>query len=119
MRSGPGKQYSIVWELGKGFPVKILQRKNSWVQISDFEKDKGWIHSSLLSDSPHVIVKVNKNSSRKINIRSGPSTRYEVVGKAYYGVVFHVLEKKSGWAKVEHHTGVKGWIKLTLLWGAT
>ena len=117
LRSGPGQQYRVKWEYGEGFPVKIHSKKNGWIKVSDFERDTGWIKSNLLISKPHVIVKVNKNKKRKINIRSGPGTRFKIVGKAYYGVVFETLEQKKGWAHVRHETGLVGWIKRTLLWG--
>lgn len=117
MRKGPGTKYSVKWEYGNGFPLKILSRKGNWVKVRDFEKDSGWVHKSLLSKNPQMIVRANRGTDNKINIRSGPGTKNRIVGKAYYGVVFKKLEKKSGWIKVQHETGLKGWIKDNLLWG--
>jgi len=117
LRSGPGDTYSIKWEYGKGFPLKIITSKKGWYKVSDFERDTGWIRRDLLSTTPHMVVKVNKNKKKKINIRSGPGTRFRTVGKAYYGVVFKTLEQKKGWTKVRHESGIVGWIKRSLLWG--
>lgn len=117
LRNGPGKSYDIKWEYGKGFPLIVVSRKGEWVKVKDFENDTGWIFKSLLSKRGHMIVKVNKNRNKKINIRSGPGTRNRIVGKAYYGVVFETLEQKNGWAKVKHESGLVGWIKRSLLWG--
>lgn len=118
LRSGPGTKYSVKWEYGQGFPLNVLERKSGWAKVSDFEKDTGWIHDSLLSKKEYVIVKVHRGNKKKINIRSGPGTSNDVVGQAFYGVVFERLEKKSGWLKVRHETGLVGWIKQTLLWGS-
>ena len=117
LRSGPGTNYKVHWEYGDGFPLRVLNENNDWIHVQDFENDKGWIHKSLLVYKPQVIVKVNRNKDKKINIRSGPGTDQTIVGKAYYGVVFDTLGKKSGWIKVRHETGLTGWIKETLLWG--
>ncbi len=117
LRSGPGLNYSVKWEYGNGFPLKVKTKKGKWLKVEDFERDTGWIFASLLEDTPHMIVKVNKNKDKKINIRSGPGTNYKVVGKAYYGVVFETIDQKKGWAKVEHESGLVGWIKRSLLWG--
>jgi len=117
LRKGPGKSYSILWEYGNGFPLKILKKKGDWVQVSDFENDKGWVHKSLLYYSPQVIVKVNRDSEKKINVRKRPGTSSTIIGKAYYGVVFKTLGKKSGWINVEHESGLSGWVKDSLLWG--
>ena len=117
LRSGPGTKYQVKWEYGKGFPLKVIDKKGDWVKVQDFENDRGWIYKPLLTPKGHLIVKVFKNKNKRINIRSGPGTRYRVVGKAYYGVVFETLEQKNGWAKVKHETGLVGWIKRTLVWG--
>ena len=117
LRTGPGDEYEVKWEYGKGFPLKTLSQKGKWVKVQDFENDSGWIYSSLLSKAPHVIVKVNKGKNKQINIRSGPGTKYNVVGKAYYGVVFEKKKQQKGWTNVRHESGLEGWIENSLLWG--
>lgn len=117
LRTGPGEKYSVKWEYGKGFPVKIITKKGKWLHVQDFENDRGWIHTSMLNNEPHVIVKVNRGKNKKINIRSGPGTKYAVVGQAYYGVVLAKKEEKKGWVKIRHESGLEGWIEKSLLWG--
>lgn len=117
LRSGPGTNFKVMWEYGQGFPLQVIKKRGDWVEVSDFENDKGWIYKPLLSSKGHMIVKIFKNKNKKINIRSGPGTNYRIVGKAFYGVVFETLEQRNGWAKVKHETGLVGWIKRTLLWG--
>jgi len=117
LRTGPGKNYTIKWEYGSGFPVEIIESKGKWLKIKDFENDTGWIHNSLLSKKPQTIVKANKNNKDKINIREGPGSEHKIVGKAYYGVVFEILHHESGWVEVQHESGLTGWISSNLLWG--
>ncbi len=117
IRTGPGRNFEVKWEYGKGVPLKITKSKGNWYKIKDFENDIGWIYKPLTSSTSHMIVKANRNKNKQINIRKGPGTNYEVVAKAYYGVVFKTLEQKKGWAKVEHDSGTIGWVKRSLLWG--
>jgi SH3-like domain-containing protein len=117
MRSGPGTKYDILWELGRGFPLKVVAKKGRWLKVTDFENDVGWIYRKLTSRSPHLIVKVHKDKKKKINIRNGPGPEYKVVGQAYYGVVFKTLKRGKGWVKVQHENGLTGWVKRSLLWG--
>jgi len=117
LRTGPGTQYKIKWEYGDGFPVEVVERQGEWVKTKDFEGDTGWIHDSLLVNIAHAVVKANKNKDENINIRNGPGSDYEVIGKAYYGVVFKVLQHQSGWVEVQHESGLKGWVSSNLLWG--
>ncbi|MDH3328961.1 MAG: SH3 domain-containing protein [Desulfobulbaceae bacterium] len=117
MRSGPGTKYKVMWELGNGFPLIVLKRSGQWLRVRDFEGTIGWIHKNVAQRTPHMIVKVHKNSKKRINIRSGPGTKYRIVAKAYYGVVFKTLQQKNGWVNIQHEKGVNGWVKRSLLWG--
>lgn len=117
LRSGPGTKYSVKWEYGNGFPLKILSKNEDWIKVTDFENDSGWVHKDYIDSTPHMIVKVNKGKKKKINLRSGPGVGYKIVGKAYYGVVFQTLEQEKGWVKIKHESGLTGWIKRSLLWG--
>ena len=112
MRSGPATSYNIVWELGKGYPLMILEKKRSWLKVKDFEGDTGWVYRKLTSNKPHMIVK-----KKHVNIRREPNTKSRVIGKANYGVVFATIKQQKDWAKVKHDSGLVGWIKRDLLWG--
>ena len=117
LRQGPSTNHPVIWELGKGFPLKVIGSKGNWLKVSDFENDVGWIYKDLVSRKPHLVVKTGKNTKKRVNIRSGPGTKYKVVGKAEYGVVFETLKRGQGWVKVRHENGLTGWIKRSLLWG--
>lgn len=112
MRSGPGTNYSILWELGQGYPLMVIGRQGSWLKVRDFENDEGWVYQPLMGKTPHLVVK-----ERIVNIRSGPGTRFRMVGQAKYGVVLRTMERGSGWVKVQHENGLTGWVSRSLLWG--
>jgi len=117
LRKGPSAQSQIIWELGKGFPLRVIGSQGKWLKVSDFENDVGWIYKDLVSSKPHLVVKANKNSKARSNIRSGPGIQYKIVGKAEYGVVFETLKRGKGWVQVRHENGLTGWVKRSLLWG--
>ncbi|MFC1524293.1 SH3 domain-containing protein [Thermodesulfobacteriota bacterium] len=112
MRSGPGTSYAILWELGMGYPLKVVRTQKNWLKVQDFEGDEGWIYKPLISRSAHLIVK-----KKRINVRSGPGQNYKVIGKANYGVVFKTLKRNKGWVKIKHENGLTGWVSRSLVWG--
>lgn len=112
MRSGPSTGFKVKWELGKGFPLKVVGSKGKWYKVRDFENDVGWVYAPLTNRKAHLIVK-----KKILNIRSGPGTKYRVVAKARYGVVFRTLKCVRGWVKIKHPSGVTGWAARRLLWG--
>lgn len=117
MRSGPGIRYRVLWELNRGFPLQVLKRSGDWFRVQDFEGTIGWIHADVVSTIPHMVVRANKKSHKRINIRSGPGTKHGIIAKAHYGVVFRTMEQKNGWVKISHENGVTGWVDRRLLWG--
>jgi len=112
MRSGPSIKSDVQWELMKGYPLQVLKRRGRWLQVRDFEGDRGWVARSMTSKTPYHIVKSNI-----ANIRQGPSTRHQITGKVERFDVLRTREKKAGWVRVERQDGLKGWISKKLLWG--
>jgi len=112
MRSGPGANTDILWELERGYPLQVLQRKGSWLQVKDFENDRGWVAGALTDRTPHHIVK-----AKVANIRSGPGTGHRIIGKAERYDLMRTRGARSGWVKVESSAGISGWMSKRLLWG--
>jgi N-acetylmuramoyl-L-alanine amidase len=57
------------------------------------------------AQSEFVSVKANV-----LNVRSGPSTTYEVVEKVRHGSILSVLEREDDWYHVQLTSGLKGWV---------
>lgn len=112
MRSGPGTDSEVLWELERGYPLQVLARKGSWLQVKDFENDRGWVARALTGKTPHHIVK-----ARIANVRSGPGTQHRIVGKVERYDLLRTRGGRSGWVRVERGDGLKGWISKRLLWG--
>lgn len=112
MRSGAGTEHEAIWKLNRGYPLIVTESKGDWLKVRDFENDEGWVAKRLTGKTPHFVVK-----STTANIRSGPGTKYRVVGKAVYGEVLRTVERRSNWAKVRNGDGLVGWVSRTLLWG--
>lgn len=112
IRSGPSTNSKLKWVVGRGFPLRVLRSKGNWLHVIDFENETGWVYAPLTSRKPHLVVK-----KKNINVRNGPGTRFYVVAKAQYGVVFETLKQVKGWAKVKHETGIVGWVSRKLVWG--
>lgn len=111
IRSGPGTNYAVLWQVEKYHPLNIIKKKGNWCKFKDFEGDTGWISRGLVGKIKAVITKKNKN-----NIRSGPSTKYRILFTAERGIPFKVLSRKGNWIRIQHADGDKGWIYKSLVW---
>lgn len=111
IRSEPDTNSDILWKVEKYFPIDVIKKSDSWYYFKDFEDDHGWVHQSLVEDVPAVIT--IKDLS---NIRSGPSTKEEILFSVEKGIPFKLLERKDRWLHVEHADGDRGWIYDALVW---
>lgn len=111
IRSGPDTNKEILWEVFKSFPLMVIERQGKWSHVQDFEGDRGWIYSPLITNKKTVIVKV-----KAANMRIGPGKNYESNATIKYGVIFYPIEKEGDWLKVKHEDGTTGWVFKDLVW---
>lgn len=110
LRSGPGTNTEIVYELPLNYPLKVLEKQGDWYKVEDYEQDKGWIYRSLVSTTPYVIVKVPV-----CNIRSAPSLDSDKLGTLSKDVILKKVQQQGSWIQVSHPE-VDGWVYSTLVW---
>ncbi|WP_339133484.1 MAG: SH3 domain-containing protein [Candidatus Electrothrix sp. GW3-4] len=110
LRSGPTTSHEILFQLPAGYPLKVLERDKKWIKVSDYENDKGWIYAGLVAKTPYVIVRADEG-----NVRSGPGTNYDKVGKVVRDVILKKVETEGNWFKISHPE-LTGWIYSNLVW---
>ena len=111
VRSGPGTQYDVLWQVEKYYPFEVLKKENKWYYFKDFEGDRGWLHESLVKKIKSVVT-----TCSSCNVRSGPGTKYAKVFGVERGTPFKVLGKRGNWIQIEHGEGHRGWIYKSLVW---
>lgn len=112
MREEPSLNSTVLWELQRGYPLQVTDRRGNWLEVKDFEDDTGWVARSLTSSDPHHIVK-----SQTLNLRKGPGTEHEIVAELARGELLKTLEKRDDWVRVERYDGATGWVARRLVWG--
>jgi len=112
LRTSASTQSTILFELGQGYPLEVISRKGRWLQVRDFENDKGWVYRPMVGKKAHLVVKANV-----ANVRSAPNTNSRILGKVEYGELLRTLEHRNKWVRVERESGSKGWVSRGLLWG--
>ena len=98
VRSGPSTNNSVVGSLSNGTQVTIYEENNGWYRIGDNQ----WVSAQYIAingSTPSTTTKyVKVNSS--LNVRSGPSTNYSIVGKLQNGTKVTVYEESNGWSRI-------------------
>lgn len=111
VRSGPGENFDVIWQVEKYYPLDIKDSKGKWRFFKDVDGDEGWIHTDMLNKADTVVAKKDK-----CNVRSGPGTKNSITFIAEKGIPFKVLSRKKPWIQIEHADGDRGWIHESLVW---
>ena len=112
IRAKPTTSSEIAWELIQGYPVQVIDRKDDWIKVKDFEGMLGWVHQPLTMTEPHFLIK-----AETVNLRAGPGTNNGVITKLSKYDIVKTLEKRDSWAKVQTSDGQEGWMLESLGWG--
>jgi SH3-like domain-containing protein len=111
IRSGPGETYAVLWKVERYYPFEIIKTDQQWYRFRDFEGDQGWIHKSLVSNTPSVIT-----IKDTCNVRLEPNTESNILFTVEKGIPFKIIKKKGDWIHIEHADGDTGWIHKTVVW---
>lgn len=112
IRSGPGTKNEILWSVSRYSPLEVIDSAGAWVLVSDYEKDEGWIHRSLLTKTPGVAI-----GTEKANLREGPGGTYDVLWILDKGYPLKILASEGSWLKVTDDDEVTGWLHRSVVWG--
>ena len=106
VRSAPSSMNSkVIFKAGKYQPLTIKKKGAEYFQVSDIRGRTGYIHKSLLSDTPSVVV-----TGDRVNVRSGPGTENDAVFQLRKGDGALLLNKQEGWSQIKSASGDTGWV---------
>lgn len=112
VREGPGPRRTVLWQAWRFTPFQVLDWVGDWAKVRDYEGDDGWVHGSLLGDSPTVIV-----VAKSAVVRGGPGSGYAGLWTLEEGYTLKVLAVDGAWLKVSDDDEVYGWILRKTVWG--
>lgn len=115
VRNGPSTNNKAIAWIKKGTKVTILKDYGKFVQVVYNGNSKGYVSDSYLkitkvaSTSTATTQKKVSVGSDRLNVRTGPSTSYKIVGKLLDGNIVNVYSQSGKWFLVEYH-GLKGYV---------
>ena len=111
VHESPSNASPVLWHLWKFMPVKVIAYKEEWVKFSDLDGEEGWVHKSVLSEVPTVMVKVKEAQLHKSP--GGP-----VVWILDRGYSLRVFASDGEWLEVSDLGSSSGWVHRGSVWGA-
>ena len=129
VRTGPSTSYSKLTKVYQGQSVSIIDSSDGWHKIKTPSGHVGWSSGEFISLSGGSTNGGNDNNSNSgsntdsslagkkatitasaLNVRSGPSTGYNVIGTTYQGNTVEIITSSNGWHKVKLSNGKVGWV---------
>jgi len=128
VRSGPGIGNPVITRLREGRPVAPVGRdiSTTWLQISLPDGKQGWVSARYISSSfmlealpitggavPNPIPGATGTvTAIKLNVRSGPSIVYGIMGWVYRDQQVQLVGRNSTrtWLKITLAPGFDGWV---------
>lgn len=119
VRTSPKLTASVIQMIGKSGSYEVLDTQGEWLKIQLSDKQAGWVFADYIklttkgSTSGAVTAVVKSNTGPSVvkitdvtNLRKGPSTEDDIVGKAQPGDSYPILEKVGDWYRISR--GAKG-----------
>lgn len=129
VRDGPGTDYVRMTKIDAGTTLDLIARSGDWVQVNAADGTNGWVHHAYLFMEPGVIERIPETTDippltpvllgtiteAGINLRRGPGTNYESLGKLTAGAEVTIQARYQTWYKIETAAGTVGWVARDLL----
>lgn len=107
VRTGPSTRNRIIFTAQRGQKYTVTQQRGSWKEIALFAGNKGWLYhpyTRVVANSPATPPPSSTRTEACIvgfvNVRSGPSTRYRVVGRLTRGQRVPVTGTSGSWKRI-------------------
>ena len=108
MRQNKNTNSKVLTIIPKGADVNILDFDGYWYKV-EYNGKEGYSYKKFIKeyktqdDNFNLNLKVTVDKGSNLNIRSGPSTNYKIIGKATNGQILKTTGKVGSWYKVTYN----------------
>ena len=113
VRTGPSTSYATIGKLNKGTRVEVISESAGWSKIN-YNNKTAYVSSGYLKavststpdtkpeDTTQQYKEIKVVNTDGLNVRKGPSTSYESIGKIDKGTSVEVISESDGWSKIKY-----------------
>ena len=108
MRQNKNTNSKVITIIPKGADVNILDFDGYWYKL-EYNGKEGYSYKKFIKEYKtqdanfNLNLKVTVDKGSNLNIRSGPSTNYKIIGKATNGQILKTTGKVGSWYKVNYN----------------
>lgn len=106
VRTHPDLQSSVITLIGKTHRYEVLDEEDEWVKIRLLDGSEGWIFKEYVAyehSERDEVIDATLNQATVVhivhvtNLRNGPGTDHDIVGKAKPGETFPIVDVEGDW----------------------
>ena len=99
VRSGPSTKYKTLGTLKKGETITITSTSGDWAKFT-YKGKTAYASTKYLKTAPSTnTTSTRMKTTSSLNVRSGPSTKYKILGKLKKGEAITINSTSDNWAK--------------------
>ncbi len=124
LRDGPGTNYVPMMSLQQASQIELYEIYQDWFHVGVPGGLDGWVKGEFLDVDPSVVKRllvaetvpdpnpalVGFVAENSVNLRKGPDSRYDRVGRIDAGVQLDLIGKYKDWLRVRLPDGTKAWV---------
>lgn len=108
VRTGPSTSYASIGKLNTGDKVEVISESAGWSKIN-YNNKTAYVSSGYLKavstttpSTTEQYKEIKVVNTDGLNVRKGPSTSYESIGKIDKGTNVEVISESNGWSKINY-----------------
>ena len=108
VRKGPSTSYESIGKIDKGTSVEVISESDGWSKIN-YKNTTAYVATRYLDkkstnteDTTQQYKEIKVVNTDGLNVRKGPSTSYESIGKIDKGMSVEVISESDGWSKINY-----------------
>lgn len=112
LRGQPSTQAELLGTLPHGTSLAVLQKQGDWYQVKTPSGQTGWVAGWLvevneqIQPGESVVTILNPDT----NVRSGPGTSHEIIGRVQAGERYAVVKQEEDWFQIRLADGSLGYV---------
>lgn len=100
LRSGPSIDYLVIAKMNLGDEIILHATQDDWCYVT-YGQLKGYVSAQFVSvDGLAVLEPRGIVTGNDVNVRTGPSTDYEVIARVSAGKIVDLVSLDDGWYKI-------------------
>ena len=112
VRAGSNRNFEIIHQLTKGESVVIIGQQGEWYAIELPPEASAFIAAQFVARDSASAGHV---TGARVNVRGGPGTKYNTLGKVAAGEPLAIRGEQDGWLQILPPSSARGWVAKSLI----